>query len=53
MPGLEQDGLLVGVNWSGKNATGYDLDPAWIRKCVENLIEQSDTASTIGKDQTK
>lgn len=53
LPGLEQDGLLIGVNWSGKNATGYDLDPGWLRKCVENLIEQADTDSTIDKDQTK
>jgi hypothetical protein len=28
LPGLRGDGLLVGLNWSGKNATGYDLEPA-------------------------
>lgn len=27
VPGLKKDGLLIGVNWSGKNATGYDLEP--------------------------
>lgn len=27
MPGLESGGLLVGVNWSGDRATGYDLKP--------------------------
>jgi hypothetical protein len=26
-PGMTKDGLLVGVNWSGKRATGYDLEP--------------------------
>ena len=28
LPGLERDGLLVGINWSGRSATGYDLTPA-------------------------
>ncbi len=25
---LERDGLLVGLNWSGDRATGYDVEPA-------------------------
>jgi hypothetical protein len=25
LPGLAKDGLLVGMNWSGDAATGYDL----------------------------
>ena len=25
LPGLEKDGVRVGLNWSGKSATGYDL----------------------------
>lgn len=28
LPGLESDGMLVGINWSGKGATGYDLSPS-------------------------
>ncbi len=28
LPGLEQDGLLLGLNWSGPRATGYDVEPA-------------------------
>lgn len=28
LPGLERDGLLIGVNWTGKGATGYDISPA-------------------------
>jgi hypothetical protein len=27
LPGLQRDGLLAGVNWSGAGATGYDLTP--------------------------
>ena len=27
LPGLERDGLLVGLNWAGAAATGYDMDP--------------------------
>lgn len=26
--GLERDGLLLGLNWSGPQATGYDVEPA-------------------------
>jgi hypothetical protein len=28
LPGLERDQLLVGLNWSGASATGYDVSPA-------------------------
>jgi hypothetical protein len=28
LPGLERDGLLLGLNWSGPRATGYDVEPA-------------------------
>ena len=27
LPGLAKDGLLVGLNWSGSSATGYDVTP--------------------------
>lgn len=27
LPGLAEDGLRVGLNWSGATATGYDLTP--------------------------
>jgi len=38
VPGLSKDGILVGVNWSGKNATGYDLAPDLVKKYVESHI---------------
>ncbi|MFE5409972.1 DUF2750 domain-containing protein [Microbacterium sp. NPDC056569] len=25
LPGLAEDGLLIGVNWAGERATGYEL----------------------------
>lgn len=28
LPGLERDNLLIGLNWSGARATGYDVLPA-------------------------
>jgi hypothetical protein len=31
LDGLEQDGLLVGINWSGARATGYDVEPRDVR----------------------
>jgi hypothetical protein len=27
LPGLQRDGLLVGINWSGARATGYEVGP--------------------------
>jgi hypothetical protein len=30
LPDLERDGLLVGLNWAGGRATGYDLEPAQV-----------------------
>ncbi|WP_255769135.1 DUF2750 domain-containing protein [Pseudarthrobacter sulfonivorans] len=30
LPGLEQDRILVGVNWSGSRATGFDVAPSAI-----------------------
>jgi hypothetical protein len=27
LPGLRSDGFLVGLNWTGPRATGYDLTP--------------------------
>jgi len=36
LPGLDRDGLLVGVNWAGARATGFDLAPtrvaSWFAK---------------------
>ncbi|WP_041840662.1 DUF2750 domain-containing protein [Actinoplanes friuliensis] len=30
LPGLQRDGLLVGVNWAGARATGYDMAPTQV-----------------------
>ena len=35
IPGLEKDGLLAGVNWSGPRVLGYDLRPTELREAVE------------------
>jgi hypothetical protein len=39
VPELTQDGLLVGVNWSGKRAVGYDIDPESLKRNVEAVLE--------------
>jgi hypothetical protein len=31
LEGLERDGLLVGINWTGARATGYDVEPGDVR----------------------
>jgi len=38
-PGLTADGLLVGVNWSGSRAVGYDLEPQRLVDCVQAVID--------------
>jgi hypothetical protein len=38
LPGLERDGLVVGVNWSGPRATGYDIEPSAVRERIEYEI---------------
>ncbi len=41
VPFLEDSGTLVGVNWSGKSATGYDLEPRDVVANVEHHRERS------------
>ena len=38
-PGLANDGLLVGLNWSGLDAVGYDLEPGRLVECVQAVID--------------
>ena len=35
LSGLEQDGIRVGVNWTGQRLTVYDLGPDELRRNVE------------------
>ncbi len=37
IPGLTQDGLLVGINWSGQAASGYDIPPLNVQRNIEAL----------------
>lgn len=39
LPGLERDGLLVGINWSGKRATGYDVAPTAVMQTLAGLAK--------------
>lgn len=34
---LKSEKQLVGVNWSGKNAVGYDLDPEIFIKWIDHI----------------
>jgi hypothetical protein len=38
-PGFTKDGLLVGVNWSGDRAVGFDIEAENLVRSVEALIE--------------
>ncbi len=39
VPGLTKDSILVGVNWSGKRAVGYDMEPVELMRYVQTVIE--------------
>ena len=39
VPDFVKDGLMVGVNWSGKRAVGYDIEPENLVRSVEAIIE--------------
>lgn len=41
LPGLQSDGFLVGLNWSGTRATGYDLTPAEVISALESVSIES------------
>ena len=43
LPGMERDGLLVGVNWSGPRALGYDIDPPEVLERIEFELSQLDS----------
>lgn len=38
LPGLQRDGLLVGLNWSGERATGYDVGPTDVVRALAARI---------------
>lgn len=40
IPLLSEEGIRIGVNWSGKNLTGYDLSPSDLLKNLEYWIEK-------------
>ncbi len=40
VPGLNEDGMKVGVNWSGARARGYDIEPPRVRESVETLMAE-------------
>ncbi len=40
IPGLVKDKYLVGVNWSGLRAVGYDVEPLLVREMVNRQIQR-------------
>jgi Protein of unknown function (DUF2750) len=35
LPGLEADGLRIGLSWTGPRATGYDIEPRSVRAALD------------------
>ena len=52
LPGLEKDGHLVGVNWSGQYATGYDLEPQFVKNAIESQIERIEKTASQPPEKT-
>lgn len=46
VPGLKRDGILVGVNWSGPRAVGYDVEPEALQRNVEARLPGAAPALT-------
>ncbi|MFE1243554.1 DUF2750 domain-containing protein [Fictibacillus sp. NPDC058756] len=46
--GLEEDGLYVGVNWSGKKATGYDVKPNELLEHITTSWKNTEVAQQSG-----
>jgi hypothetical protein len=40
LPGLERDGLRVGLNWSGERALGYDYSPADVLERIQDELSK-------------
>lgn len=36
LPGLKKDNLMVGINWSGASARGYNVEPDQVLKNLES-----------------
>jgi len=45
LPGLEKDGVLVGVNWSGEHATGYDIEPGTVASALADSLARTPAQS--------
>jgi len=52
LPGLKADGLLIGVNWSGSKASGYDIDSDFVREAVEIQIKNLESAQQAVRADT-
>ncbi|OYX05184.1 MAG: hypothetical protein B7Z12_04240 [Caulobacter vibrioides] len=37
LPGLDRDGLFVGLNWSGERAVGFDVKPSEVLVRLKSL----------------
>jgi len=45
LPGLERDGLRLGLNWSGPRALGYDYSPSEFLKRMQDQLTRDDQSA--------
>jgi hypothetical protein len=48
VPGLDRDGMLVGVNWAGARATGYDMPPGQVLRWFAELPAEPSPQPALG-----
>jgi len=47
LPGLKKEGILIGVNWSGDRAKGYDIDSDFVREAIEIQLKTNKANKTV------
>jgi hypothetical protein len=50
VPDFVRDGQLVGINWSGPRASGYDLEPGRALQCIQALIDDPTLSAARSRD---
>lgn len=51
LPGIAQDGLLVGLNWHGESATGFDFTSQQVLERVAHWRSASASGDVESKDK--
>ena len=48
VPNLTRTKMLVGVNWTGKRAVGFDLEPVGVKRSIEAVMSEIERSGANG-----